>query len=126
MSRYRSLRGVAHNLAQKFATSCEHFAYLAMSHAVPTITVDLLSVSVSPAQLSSDRNLNLVETCSADLHRFIASVKANPIHAAHITATFWQDPVTLAVCGRIKAIIQDDQQRLWTAVASNNPQVIST
>jgi len=125
MSRYRRLRGVVHNLADKFARSCEHFAYLAMSRDVRSITVDLLGPSISPDQFSSERNLNLAKMCSADLRRYIASVAANPVQAAHVVATFQQGPETHTVEGRIEAIILDDRQRLWSAVAYNRQQALS-
>ncbi len=48
MSSYRKLNGIAHDIAQKFAVSAQHFAYLASDYNVPIVEINLLTGAISP------------------------------------------------------------------------------
>jgi hypothetical protein len=125
MSRYRKLKGLAHNLADKFSISCEHFAYRAISEGIPEITADLLDPSISPARLASERNLNLIRMCNRDILRYVGDFETSPIRFASLTAAFHLCEETRSVERRITVSICDDRQRVWSAVVSDIQQTLS-
>ena len=118
MSRFRSLKGLAHNLADKFSISCEHFAYLSDQHNIPTISMDLIQGTITPACFSSPRNLNLLRMCQGDLCHHMARTDANTILLASLEARFMRvaDPVDAepSVCSTVTVCITDTCHRQWT------------
>lgn len=125
MNRYRQLKSVAHNLADKFSQSCEHFAYLAISSASYEVSIDLLQETITPISFVSPRNLNLVRLCAEDIQHAVAGFSANPITSAQLFLRVVPAEAGRAPSSCITASIMDDRSRLWTASVSNSSQLIA-
>jgi hypothetical protein len=132
LSRYRSLKGLAHNLAFQFALSCEHIAYLALQAGLPKLQVDLMLRRIDPGWLEIPRNLNLVGICYARLEAYMESVSPGMIVNATLCAYFEpydhvEDPETCWK-GRARswiwAKILDDKGRTWTSCLHHPDQLI--
>lgn len=59
----QKIRHVACGVAQKFAVSAEHFAFLAGIHSVYQTDIDLLSGEISPSDMNIERNRIHVNRC---------------------------------------------------------------
>jgi uncharacterized lipoprotein YmbA len=78
VSTYRQLHGIARNAAHAFATSVEHFAFLAWTHSVSLIQVNLLTGEIWPDSFRSIRNQNLVSTIMRRLPGWLEAAKVPP------------------------------------------------
>ena len=88
MSRRRSLEGFAYNIAQKFTTSWEHIAWMALEHRAPVMTVDLLTGGISPAAFDIERNRILVGMCRETLRHIVTKVFPANLKLASLVARF--------------------------------------
>ena len=59
----QKIRHAACSVAQKFAVSAEHFAFLADMHSVHQTEIDLLSGDISPPDMNIERNRIHVDRC---------------------------------------------------------------
>ena len=59
----QKIRHAACGVAQKFAVSAEHFAFLADIHSVHQTEIDLLSGDISPPDMNIERNRIHVNRC---------------------------------------------------------------
>lgn len=71
MSKYQELKGLAYNMAQKFAASANHFAFMALQGARDTVHIDLLLGTIVEEEYRKERNQALVNLCVDNLRRLI-------------------------------------------------------
>ncbi len=69
--RLKELNGIAASIAHKFASSAEHFAYLATLHECSEVEIDLRTQTITPALFDIERNRNLVQCCADNLWRLV-------------------------------------------------------
>ncbi len=121
----RRLNGVAYSIAHKFAASAEFFIGLAISHTVSRVEVDLLTMSVQPADFTIERNLNLLRLCKESLltqmRRFpaVRLVRAQLVLELDPAAAEHKPDDTLSVPVRITALIEDNSGRTWSGMVES-------
>jgi len=67
MSSRRDLKTFACGIANKFAYSAQHYAWLAHHHGIQQVTIDLLSLHIEPAEFDIERNRILAGQCRENL-----------------------------------------------------------
>ena len=130
MSRRRELKGLAYNLAQKFSCSAEHFAWLAMHHKEPAVTIDLFSLQISPGLFDIERNRILAGECRESIDWFAKQIKPVEIRAAVLAASFGIEDVEPdgKYAWMAKAVftvsLTDDMGRIWVGTLDKNRQFV--
>jgi hypothetical protein len=71
----RYLKCFACGIAHKFACSVSHYAWLAHHYGISRITIDLLNLTITPAEFDIRRNRNLAEMCRDNLLRNFRDLK---------------------------------------------------
>ena len=69
----RRLNGVAQSIAHKFSVCANHFAWLALCGQAARVEIDLLALSIRPAEFEIQRNLKVVRMCLNTLTRALRS-----------------------------------------------------
>ena len=129
MTRRRELRGFAQSIAHKFSCSAEHYAFLAMHHNEPTVTIDLLTVAISPSVFDIERNRILAGFCRENLLQLVKKLAPVELQMATLTAWFDNDNIKPHMknywygWSRIVVELTDESGRSWTGEVSG-PQFI--
>jgi hypothetical protein len=120
--RPRILNGIARNCSHQFASSAEHFAYMAAVNNTRVIQIDLLAGSICQEEFRIARNLNLVTICQETLLRNLAPFKYLGIESAILVVDF--TPVYYSSISIERAIftttLSDKRQRKWVGKYQSN------
>ncbi len=114
----KHIKGFARGVAQKFAWSSQHYAWLAWQNQCPVVTIDLLSLRIEPAGFDIERNRILAAMCQATLLRNLEQLT---VPVALLTASLCaRFGIENHAEGRIGAslftvVLCDDQGKTWRA-----------
>lgn len=116
----KHIKSFASGIAQMFATSAQHYAWLAHRHGTAEVTVNLLLLEIAPAEFDTERNRTLAGMCQRTLHRNMQRLAPpGAVVSATISATFGIDDYskdgTTASVGKslFIVILTDDRGKKW-------------
>lgn len=117
----RYLKCYACGIAHKFACSASHYAWLAHHYGIPRITIDLLNLTITPAEFDIRRNRILAEMCRDNLLRNFKDLKPpSSVTAAVLVADFGIQNYEVDHRGAewigksvIAVVLTDDRGREW-------------
>ena len=116
--RRKNIQGFARGIAQKFACSAEHYAWLAWQTQCPQVRIDLLSLRIDPAAFDIGRNRILAAMCQETLLRNLAQLTVPIVlTSASLCARFGMDEPTAHHIGDALFTVElnDDQGKTWRA-----------
>lgn len=117
MGRSRELEGFAYNIAQKFAVSENHFAWLAWQHGVTTIEINLLTGTISPALFDIERNQILTNDCRRNLEWIRKKFDYAAFRETRLRITYFLDKQEETSIEAIyECAIKDNHGRLYRGV----------
>jgi len=116
----KHIKSFASGLAHMFASSAQHYAWLAHKLGIPTVTIDLIELRIEPAEFNTDRNRVLAEMCQRTLLRNIekltppGSVVSAVLSAQFGIEDYSEDNHTASIGESIfSVILTDDQGKKW-------------
>jgi hypothetical protein len=130
MPRHRELKGFAYSIAHKFSCSAEHYAWLALHHREPAVTIDLCSLCISPAVFDIERNRTLAGYCRESLLWIAEKIKPVEIRSAVLSAWFDIDNVkpdgryAWLASARFTVTLTDERERVWVGELTKNRQFV--
>jgi hypothetical protein len=123
--RRKQLNGIAASMAQKFAASAEHFAYLAALYSKSKIEINLMTSEISPVAFNIERNRNLVRMCVDNLR---ALVDEDELSQATLIAQFnyeTDDQRSSIRSGMIEVRLVTRAGKEATGYSVNTPQMLA-
>ena len=119
----RDLKGIACSIAHKFASSLQHYAWLARHHGATVITVDLFTPHILPEPFDIERNRILAVMCRKNLDHLLKRLKP-PIKVVSSVLTMefdiqdhiddgYSESVGLTT---VTVVLTDERGKAWTGV----------
>jgi len=119
----RDLKGVACDIAHKFASSLQHYAWLARHHSVSVVTIDLFTQRILPEPFDIERNRILADMCGKNLDDLLKRLKPPAkVISAVLTAEFdiqdYIDDGHSESVGKttVTVVLTDERGKLWAGV----------
>lgn len=120
--RKKELNGIAASIAHKFASSAEHFAYLAAQHHCARVAIDLITGIIHPDLFNIDRNQHLVTLCAKNLRTLTAP---DTLAQAQLVAHFDSTPQdTMMACGTFTLKLVTTAGQEASGQYENRPQLV--
>lgn len=120
----RYLKSFASGIAFMFASSATHYAWLAHHYGCSRVTIDLLTLTIEPAEFNIKRNRILAGMCRDSLLRSIRRLKQPAfVASAHLIAEFGIQGYAINEQGSefigrsiTTVTLTDDRGKEWAAV----------
>ncbi|MBG0790934.1 MAG: hypothetical protein H0S80_10595 [Desulfovibrionaceae bacterium] len=116
----KHIKSFASGIAHMFASSAQHYAWLAHKLGIPMVTIDLIELRIEPFEFNIDRNRVLAEMCQRTLFRNIERLTPpGSVVSAALSAQFGIDDYSensgAASIGEsiFSVILTDDQGKKW-------------
>lgn len=116
----KHIKSFASGIAHMFASSAQHYAWLAHKLGIPMVTIDLLELRIEPAEFNTDRNRILAEMCQRTLFRNVEKLTPpGSVVSAVLSAQFgiddYSDDNGAASIGEsiFSVILTDDRDKKW-------------
>ena len=114
------IKSFAGGIAQMFACSAQHYAWLAYQNRMPTVTINLLELRIEPVEFDIKRNRILAGMCQRTLLRNVGKL-AQPgavvtaVLSAHFEIDDYSESGHSALIGRsvFTVILTDDRGKEW-------------
>lgn len=118
----KQIKSFASGIAHMFASSAQHYGWLAYRHRLPVVTIDLLAICIRPAEFDIERNRNLAVMCRKTLLKNVQRLAPpGTVVAAILHVNFGIDDYVLdglsATIGRsvVTVTLTDERGREWQA-----------
>lgn len=116
----KQIKSFAGGIAHMFASSAQHYGWLAYRHRLPAVTIDLMAMRISPAEFDIERNRNLAVMCQKTLFQNVQRLTPpGAVIAAILHVDFGIDDYVgdggAATMGRfvVTVTLTDDRGREW-------------
>lgn len=116
----KHIKSFASGIAQMFACSAQHYAWLAYQNRMPTVTIDLLELRIEPAEFDIERNRILAGMCQRTLFRNAGQLAppgavVTAVLSAHFGIDDYSEDGRSASIGRsiFTVILTDDRGKEW-------------
>jgi hypothetical protein len=116
----KHIKSFASGIANMFACSAHHYAYLAYKHKMPTVAIDLLALRIEPAEFDIERNRILAGMCQWSLLRNVEQLTppgavVSAVLSVHFGVDDYWEVGGAAFIGRsvFTVILTDDRGKDW-------------